>query len=466
MKKTALLLVGSLLFCLTPVRAVDSGGLSQSGQVVAAALSQMGYTEGEEESTVFGQCYGYPNGFWCDMFVSWCAGEAQVPEAVFPRSASCGEHCRQFTAMGRYQKSAARGGSYIPRQGDLALFRSLKSGIINHVGLVLYVENEQVFTVEGNALTNRLDYPAEEVSAARRSSLEPNDYVTVNVYPLYSPKIHGYAVPDYASREPLSLEGFVDLGSYESHRAEISAVAAAGVMAGTSSHTFSPRAGMTRGAFLEAVLDLCAPPGWGKPAPGIAGVSPEGRYDRAAAAARSAGFLPDGETFDPERWISGEDAQSILSAALAYLGREDRSFSFTPGDLSEILTPYTTRGDLALALYAVWREAPAVATKPYDGAILMKGTALDWPARTWEGECYVALAPVLERFSGISSPDFLRAGEGISAAEEDGRGVRRCVTLKTAGKTRQVQGFFWNGALYVPLEEVARLLPVRLKATL
>lgn len=155
------------------------------------------------------------------MFVSWCADEARVPEEDFPRAASCGEHYRQFRAMGRYRNSAARGGSYVPQQGDLVLFHSLRTGIIHHIGLVLYVENGQVFAVEGNALTNRLDYSAEEVSAARRSRLDPKDYVTVNQYPLNSPKIHGYAIPAYSSREPLEWEGFVDLGRYESAQAEI-----------------------------------------------------------------------------------------------------------------------------------------------------------------------------------------------------------------------------------------------------
>ena len=166
--------------CLTSAGALENGEISQAGQVVSQALGQMGFTEEDDEHTPFGERYGYPNGFWCDMFVSWCADEAGVSEEAFPRSVNCARQTRAFTALGQYQESAFRGGTYLPQQGDLVMFYSQKSDRIHHVGLVLYVENGRVFTVEGNALTGRLDYPAEEVSDARIPEIEPNDYVTCN----------------------------------------------------------------------------------------------------------------------------------------------------------------------------------------------------------------------------------------------------------------------------------------------
>lgn len=370
MKKRSAALLLALVLCLTPVRAGEgpyaetadrilaSGGWSQSGEVVAWALSQMGRTEEPDEYTIFGELYGYPHGFWCDMFVSWCADQAGVPEKAFPRSVNCAEHVRMFSAIGRYQPSAFRGGGYIPLQGDLALFRNTETGRIHHVGLVLYVEDGKVFTIEGNALTKRWDYPEDVVDRARDDDLEPCDYVTCNIYPLTSPKIHGYAVPVYTSREALALEGFVDLGRYSAAGEAISAVTAAGLMEGTSAHTFSPRAGMSRGEFLRAVLNLCGLAGWETGTPFFGDVPMDHPYYSAVMTARSAGLLPEtGENrFHPDVWIDGEDAQYILSAACRRLGLEERSFSFTPGDLSNILTPYTTRGDIAQALYILCRD--------------------------------------------------------------------------------------------------------------
>ena len=244
MKKKLLSLFLILALCLTP--AVAGGGedeesLSQSGRVIAEALSYMGYTEGAKESTIFGQRYGYPNGYWCDMFVSWCAEEAGVPAEIFPVHVTCSVHCRLFDELGCFETSAAYGGSYIPRQGDVVFFCYTRSKAIHHIGLVLYVEDGKLFTVEGNTVTDRLDHPAAEVSALRKGALDPLDYVTVNIYELNDPRLYGYAAPNYESREPLELKGYVDLAQYDGLQEQLADLAAAGIMRGTSSHTFSPR---------------------------------------------------------------------------------------------------------------------------------------------------------------------------------------------------------------------------------
>ena len=470
----AAFLLLALAFPLPFARALEDGGLSQSGQVVAQALGQMGYTEGDGELTVFGQRYGYPNGFWCDMFVSWCADEAQVSKEAFPRSVNCARHCRAFTALGRYKNSAARGGTYTPLQGDLVLFHDLETGRIHHIGLVLYVEDGRVFTVEGNALTARLDYPAEEVSEARIPEIEPNDYVTVNRYFLEDPRIHGYAVPAYASREPLTLEGFVDLGRYEYAQKEIEAVTAAGLMDPTSSHTFSPRAGLARGEFVETVVGLCGLFGWQDSTPGFSDVPPDSPWYGAVMSARAAGLLPEtGEdAFYPDRWISGEDAQAILSAAMARLGLADRSFSFTPGDLAQILTPYTTRGDIAQALYALCEAIP-LETEVFTGLLTLWGKALDWPARAAEGACYIPLPSLLSCFPELTAGNLASSGSvpsrltapAAGALSDDGRAVRKSLTLELEGRSLRTRGFVWNNTLYVPLEDAAQLLSAGLEAS-
>lgn len=466
-KTPALMLVVVLVLSrwMPPAQALD--GLSQSGQVVARALGQMGYTEGADEFTVFGQRYGYPNGFWCDMFVSWCADEAQVSKEAFPRSVNCARHCRAFTALGRYQNSAARGGTYIPQQGDLVLFQDLETGRIHHVGLVLYVEDGQVFTVEGNALTTRLDYPAEEVSEARISEIEPNDYVTSNRYFLEDPRIHGYAVPAYTSRDPLPLEGFVDLGRYEYAREAIETVVSAGLMEPTSSHTFSPRAGMERVEFVKAVLSLCGPFGCREDTSAFSDVPPDSPDYWPVMCARSTGLLPEtGENaFYPRRWISGEDAQAILSAAMARMGRPERSFSFTPGDLSQILTPYTTRGDIAQALCAIREDMP-LETESISAPLTLWGGVLDWPARMAEGSCYVPLSSLLSEFPELEAaspagPDSLPSRLEAPLMEQPaagGRAVRRMLTLEAGGKSLRVRGFLWNNTLYASLEDIIQLL--------
>jgi len=374
--KAVFFFILALFLCGTEVLAAE---LSESGRVVSAALSQMGYTEGKGEYTKFGERFGYPNGYWCDMFASWCAEQAGMSKAAFPRSISCSKHCEMFTALGRYQRSAARGGSYTPQQGDLVLFRKPDTGRIHHVGVVLYVEDGKVFTVEGNALTVRWDYPAAEVAEARIPEIEPYDYVTCNIYPETDPRLHGYAVPNYASREPLELEGFVDLGRYSGAAEQINTVVASGLMKSTSSHTFSPRAGMSRGEFLHSLLGFYGLVGWLEGTPEFDDVPPTHPYYSSVMTARSAGLIPvRGNLFRPDQWIDGGDAQYILSALLTRMGLEDRTFTFTDGDLSQILTPYTTRGDIAQALYTLCQAVP-VPPKAIDGCLTLGGNLLSWP---------------------------------------------------------------------------------------
>ena len=78
-----------------------------------------------------------------------------------------------------------------------------------------------MFSIEGNALTGRTDLT--ERVAEYDDSMDPPDYVTVNYYPLDSPRILGYGVPEYGDRTELTLTGFVDLGNY-AEQADVFAV--------------------------------------------------------------------------------------------------------------------------------------------------------------------------------------------------------------------------------------------------
>lgn len=504
--KRMLSLLLAVLLCLTPVMAE---GLSQSGETIHIALSQMGYTEGAKELTKYGQRFGYPNGYWCDMFVSWCAREAGLSTDVFPSSISCGQHYRMFKEKGQWQNSLLRGGNYEPRQGDLVLFRSVKTGSITHIGYVLYVEDGYLFTIEGNALTNRLDYPPETVSPLRKDSKEPPDYVTVNQYPLDDKRLYGYATPAYSSREPLELEGYVDLGKYAEFQPELTALAETGVMAGTSSHTFAPRLGMERGAFIASVAKLCGLSGWTEDTPAFADAPQGSPYYDALLAARSAGWIDGDEEnkFHPGLYISGPDAQAILSKARAFLGMADRQETFPDGDLAYILTPYTSRIDIAKALYAFMEESPRpmpregdaviitsqeAETAAYEGTLAYRDQTLTWPLRTMGGQCYAPLSNLLAKFPELSAPglpDELKtapapedpAPETPASDEDTGLAPPESqekpeespapvpsvstlltLTLEMEGRQVQAEGFQHNGMAYVPLDDAAKLLGVKL----
>lgn len=357
--------------------AADGG----AGRLIAVALAELDCAEGADGYSKYGDWYGIAHGDWCDMFVSWCAAQADLPDSVFPRSASCTAHMQSFLRMGRYHDSAARGGGYVPAPGDLIFFydpvKHPSGTLLRHVGIVLCVEDGHVFTIEGNTLTNRLDDPVyyQDAAPADEEVSRPDDYVAVKHYPLDAEQIHGYAVPAYQDRAVYLPDGFVDLGVYEPLRAAFDALDASGVMPGTSRCTFSPRYGVTRGEFLRSVTRLFALAAPDVPGAAFEDVPEDSVYYEAVMTARAAGIVyGDGSAFFPERYISPAEAQTILSRTLRYVGLEDRTFAFSEGDFSHPPAPYTTRADVAQALYELLCELRARGiTEPQIGNHLLSG---------------------------------------------------------------------------------------------
>ena len=371
----------------------------RSASVIDVALSQIGYTEGPNESTKYGRWYGIPNGYWCDMFASWCAMTAGIPERVFPYAASCTLHVKAFQKRDQYRNSAARGGSYTPRQGDLIFFynpaRYPKADRQSHVGIVLYAENGYVFTIEGNALYNRVDHPEMFSQILSIDEVDPIDYVCVNQHPINDPHIHGYGVPAYTDRAMANLKGFVDLAAFPQQAAQMKTLAQEGILKPTSSHTLSPGHGMMRGEFLVSLMKLYGLSGWEPNTRPFDDVPFESPYYEAVMTARSAGIISGNSAnkFLPDIYISGPSAQAVLSATLAYVGQADRTFTMKNGDYAHLFTPYVIRADLSSALYALREELPLPA--PYTAQLLVNGAPVSWDALQVNNACAIPLDQLL-----------------------------------------------------------------------
>ncbi len=470
-------------------QAVSPGSPSS---IVSTALSQLDYEEGPNSYSKYGEWYGIPRGHWCDMFVSWCASQAEVPASVFPRAARCTTHVQLFRKNSPYHVSAARGGTYIPQQGDVIFFYNYpkypRADILRHVGIVLCVENGYVFAIEGNTLTNRLDYPYyESVDPLRDDSLDPQDYAAVKCYPLDEPQIHGYAVPNYSDKTVLEHNGWVDLGKYEPLREMFDALAAHDIMSGTSSYTFSPRYGMARGDFLASVMKLYGLSGWEAETKPFHDVPENSPYYDAVMTARSAGIVcgSDSNRFSPDIYISGDEAQTIISRTLEYVGQENQLFEFSEGDFSYLLTPYTIRADIARALYALLSKMPTPAAST--ASPLLDGETADWTVFNVGGSNYVPLKelqqvyPQLETVSdtqGAQNP--LRptdtSNDEIIPEPQAGRPVRlpipmehtdrvflSDIILQVNGACVNVPSFTYQGIRYVLLTAAAQLLNIDVK---
>lgn len=198
-------------------------GGDQVNNVLAVALSQVGYHEGNgnadlggmnsegtkdfvEYNVLFGELdnnqgngksYGYS---WCASFATWCLRQAGVSEEqsaqTDPKTCRSSWQWRKaFIEAEQYNEKEG----YTPEAGDIIFFKDVDDPTIevaaSHVGIVLFADETAVYTIEGN--TNST---FEEGSAS--------DCVAVKEYPLDSKYIVGYGTPKYESCGERQLVGW------------------------------------------------------------------------------------------------------------------------------------------------------------------------------------------------------------------------------------------------------------------
>lgn len=135
--------------------------------ILAVAFSQLGYEESPvnfiyEEGvrrpyTRYGQWYGSSYAEWCGMFVSFCIHYAGISEDDFPYDAHVGKWMDKLEDKGVLYDAH----SYTPRRGDLIFLQWETDETPSHMGIVERVDDENVYTIEGNVtgFVRRMRYP-------------------------------------------------------------------------------------------------------------------------------------------------------------------------------------------------------------------------------------------------------------------------------------------------------------------
>ena len=181
----------------------------QASDVIAIALSQLGYHEGNSEdemdgmspdgkedyveyNRLYGAVYDYDTDdynygyYWCASFANWCLRQSGVTEEQSGGDSfiSCWKWRKACIEAEIYHEKEG----YVPKLGDIIFFIDVNDKTIqvptSHVGLVIYCDGEKVYTVEGNTSANR-DFES------------AGDNVATKSYPLDSEYIVGYATPKY-----------------------------------------------------------------------------------------------------------------------------------------------------------------------------------------------------------------------------------------------------------------------------
>ena len=203
--------------------------------VLAVALSQLGYQESGTENDFdgkpsgsssnfteynynmgdFGVGYGGGSYAWCASFVAWCLLQSGCTtqnkmsdwcrkhtddKNYIWREVGCPAWANSLRTHGYWQYSKYNGNNYVPQSGDLIFFSwDGAKHSEDHIGIVVYSDGSTVYTVEGNT--------------ADATGLQTDGGgVYFKSYPITSSYISGYGVlpyktasgnkVDYSTKEP------------------------------------------------------------------------------------------------------------------------------------------------------------------------------------------------------------------------------------------------------------------------
>ncbi|MHB8129960.1 MAG: CHAP domain-containing protein [Mobilitalea sp.] len=171
----------------TPVKAQDKFGderipaFNTAARIVAVALAEVGYHEGEDNYSKYGKWNGLNYTAWCGSFVTWSAHMAGVPTTSIKRYANnCMAEVKWFKSVKRWKNS-----DYKPQPGDIIFIDSAYK--YNHTGLVVKCEKDIVYTVEGNA----------------------KDMVKAKQYSVKDKVIIGYGIPKYKEAKTYAKDSLI-----------------------------------------------------------------------------------------------------------------------------------------------------------------------------------------------------------------------------------------------------------------
>lgn len=146
------------------------GSSTGNSNIVEIARSQIGNVGGQP----YWSWYGYTSRVeWCACFVSWCANECNyIDMGIIPKFSNCqNEGIAWFKVCGLWKDN-----KFVPNSGDIIFFDWENDGKSDHVGIVEKVEDEKVYTIEGNS---------------------SGDMCKENSYDINSRVIIGYGTPMY-----------------------------------------------------------------------------------------------------------------------------------------------------------------------------------------------------------------------------------------------------------------------------
>lgn len=154
---------------------LEKASREQLGEKTANA-GDKNYTMYAEEMDALKVYNGQKQGYaWCNVFIDWlfykALGLERARELLIGWSAGCTQDWNWFKSAGQIVTE--------PQRGDLVFF-----GNCDHIGIIEKVDNERIYTIEGNT-SNKAELIVNGGQVAKKSYLKTSKY------------IKGYARPKY-----------------------------------------------------------------------------------------------------------------------------------------------------------------------------------------------------------------------------------------------------------------------------
>ncbi len=201
---------------------------SQIGYHEASSFDYSGTSTGSGNITEYGRWFGR-QGYWCKVFASWCGYVAGIPSSIYPKLTSVGNsYYSTLPSVGAECFSFSSGRPL--QAGDLIFCCTCSGGYgcIDHVGLVVDVNEDTIYTVEGNMsdYVQACQYPASTGYSSRlrarinyvaRPQYENNAKTVANITDAATVKTVGnsvYSVFDVAVNYEQAKELSKKMGGY------------------------------------------------------------------------------------------------------------------------------------------------------------------------------------------------------------------------------------------------------------
>ena len=424
---------------------------SQSEDIARVALTQLGYTEGKNNLTKYGEWYetilklrnldptGFKNGAWCAMYTSWCANQAAIKETTVPYYALCADGVEAFKKAKQWHDS-----SYTPKPGDIVFFDWNVNNYADHTGIVMYAENGMLYSIEGNTSVNRRD------KGTNSSSSTAPDLCMVRQRDLSDKYILGYATPDYsgAAFDSKDYNGIIDL---ESDQKKVSLMALSdNVMDKTGSYTFGPYYGMTRGEFADFLCRVFQLNADISGTQSFSDVPASHDYYKAIMTLRKLGLTSGSgnNTYTPDVYLTVTEGKFMMQAVCKYVGLTMPDYDYEGDAAGKYLRRFE-----AAQLYS------DIAMKSVSLSSLGQITVTDLARRDYEMPAILLYDDAYVRLSDWNRIMANYASESVHSTTEEASSTSRWVregnyTVKTMGP-RSARMMAYQNEPYFNLSDLA-----------